>query len=80
MDLYAEVGSSFERVDGLGGNNSLRGFNLHRFMDDVRFLSNSELRYKLRTIRVLGQLVELNAVSFVDVGRVWTDLDAFTLV
>ena len=30
MDLYGEVGNSFDRVDGLGGNNSLRGFSLHR--------------------------------------------------
>ena len=74
MDLYGEVGSSFDRVDGLGGNNSLRGFTLHRFMDDVRFLSNSELRYALHSTRLLGQLVEINGVAFADVGRVWTDL------
>ena len=79
MDLYGEVGSSFDRVDGLGGNNSLRGFTLHRFMDDVRFLSNSELRYMLHSMRLLGQLVEINGVGFVDFGRVWEDLDSFSL-
>ena len=79
MDLYSEVGSSLDRVDGLGGNNSLRGFTLNRFMDDVRFLSNSELRYMIRTVRVLGQFIELNGVAFADVGRVSPDLGSFSL-
>ena len=79
MDLYGEVGSSFDRVDGLGGNNSLRGMTLHRFMDDVRFLSNSELRYMLHSTRLLSQFVEINGVVFVDVGRVSEDLGSFAL-
>lgn len=79
MDLYGEVGNSFDCVDGLWGNNSLRGYTLHRFMDDVRFLSNSELRHLLHTNRVLGQLIEINGVGFVDVGRVWEDLGSFSM-
>ena len=29
MDLYGEVGNSFDCVDGVWGNNSLRGYTLH---------------------------------------------------
>ena len=71
---YGEMGGS-RRVKGLGGSDSLRGFDTQRFTDDVRFLSNVELRYQLYDIWFYGQYVEWQGVVFFDAGRVWPDLD-----
>lgn len=71
---YGEIGGS-RRVKGLGGSDSLRGFDTQRFTDDVRFLSNVELRYQLYDIWFYGQYIEWQGVTFFDSGRVWPDLD-----
>ena len=47
---YGEIGGS-RRVKGLGGSDSLRGFDTQRFTDDVRFLS--QCRIALPTVRHL---------------------------
>ena len=70
---YGEIGGS-RRVKGLGGSDSLRGFDTQRFTDDVRFLFNVELRYQLYDIWLFGQYVEWQGVVFFDAGRVWPDL------
>ena len=75
---YGEMGSS-KRVVGLGGNNSLRGFDSQRFIDDVRFVSNSELRYRLHNHTVFRQYLEWHAILFMDYGRVWSDLQDLEL-
>jgi len=75
---YGEVGGS-KRTKGLGGGDSLRGFDTQRFTDDVRFFSNTELRYHLRSMRLFRQYLELHGVLFVDTGRVWPNLDTLTL-
>ena len=74
MYLYAVVGSSKRRVGGLGGDNSLRGFLPHRFVDDVRFLSNVELRYRVAAHWFRGQYLQWLVSAFSDAGRVWGDL------
>ena len=71
---YGEMGGS-RRVKGLGGSDSLRGFDTQRFTDDVRFLSNVELRYQLYDIWFYGQYIEWQGMVFFDSGRVWPDLD-----
>ena len=71
---YGEIGGS-RRVKGLGGSDSLRGFDTQRFTDDVRFLSNVELRYQLYDIWFYGQYIEWQGMIFFDAGRVWPDLD-----
>ena len=71
---YGEIGGS-RRVKGLGGSDSLRGFDTQRFTDDVRFLSNIELRYQLYDIWFYGQYIEWQGTVFLDSGRVWPDLD-----
>ena len=71
---YGEIGGS-QRVKGLGGSDSLRGFDTQRFTDNVRFFSNTEVRYHLYTMRLAKQHLEWHGVGFVDSGRVWPDLD-----
>lgn len=74
---YGEVGGS-RRKKGLGGSDSLRGFDRQRFTDDVRFFSNTELRCQLFSTKAFKQYFEWHGVSFLDLGRVWPDLDRLT--
>ena len=75
---YGEIGGS-RRIKGLGGSDSLRGFDRQRFTDDVRFFTNSEFRYHISTYRLLKQYLEWHVASFFDTGRVWRDLGRFGL-
>ncbi|MEW6752654.1 MAG: BamA/TamA family outer membrane protein [Candidatus Latescibacterota bacterium] len=74
---YGELGS-MRPIKGLGGGDSLRGYDTQRFTDNVRFLTNTELRYHLRSMRLYRQYLELHGAVFVDTGRVWPDVDALT--
>lgn len=67
---YGEIGGS-RRIKGLGGGDALRGFDTQRFTDNVRFFTNTEARYLLRTTRWWGQNLEWKGILFVDTGRVW---------
>ena len=71
MPLYAygEIGGS-RRVKGLGGGDTLRGFDRQRFTDNIRVATNTELRCQLRARRVLKQYLEWHGVLFVDSGQV----------
>ena len=71
---YGEIGGS-QRIKGLGGSDSLRGYDKQRFTDNVRFFSNTEMRYQLRRMRLFKQHLEWHGVGFVDSGRVWPSLD-----
>lgn len=75
---YGEIGGQ-KRIKGLGGGDSLRGFDTQRFTDNVRFFTNTELRYHLRSLHIYRQYLELHGALYVDTGRVWSDLDALTL-
>ena len=70
---YGEIGGS-RRVKGLGGSDSLRGFDTQRFTDNVRFFSNGEVRYLMHSMWLFGQFLEWYGVGYVDAGRVWSDL------
>jgi hypothetical protein len=74
---YGELGGS-RRIKGLGGSDLLRGFDKQRFVDDVRFASNSELRYLFHSMTLYRQYLEWNAAIFVDSGRVWPDIGDVT--
>lgn len=71
---YGEIGGS-QRIKGLGGSDSLRGFDKQRFTDNIRFFSNTEMRYQLHEMRLFKQYLEWYGVGFVDSGRVWSTLD-----
>ena len=71
---YGEIGGS-DRVKGLGGSDTLRGFDRQRFTDDIRAFTNTEVRYTAFRRRVLKQWVEWQPALFFDTGRVWRDLN-----
>jgi len=54
----------------LGGQNSLRGFGVGRFVDDHSILFNFEERIQLFHFRVLGTIAEVETAPFLDVGKV----------
>ena len=66
---YGEIGGS-RRKKGLGGNDSLRGFDRQRFTDNIRLFTNTELRYQLQKTRAFRQYLEWNAAVFIDAGEV----------
>ena len=71
VPLYAfgEIGGS-RRSKGLGGSDSLRGFDRQRFTDNVRFFTNTEVRHLLRNTRAFRQYLDWYGVLFVDTGQV----------
>ena len=75
---YGEIGGS-RRVKGLGGSDSLRGFDRQRFTDNVRMFTNTELRYHVASRRVFKQYLEWHVAWFVDTGRVWPEVDQFDI-
>jgi hypothetical protein len=66
---YGEIGGS-RRIKGLGGSDTLRGFDRQRFTDNVRVLTNTEARYHLGTGAAFKQHLELHGVLFFDTGQV----------
>lgn len=66
---YGEIGGS-RRIKGVGGSDTLRGFDRQRFTDNVRVLTNTELRYHLGQRTAFKQHLELLGVLFVDMGQV----------
>jgi outer membrane protein assembly factor BamA len=59
----------FER-SALGGQTSLRGFGVGRFVDDHSVLLNVEERIQLFHLRVFGTIAEIETAPFLDVGKV----------
>ena len=57
----------------------MRGFSTHRFIDNLRFVSNTEFRFWLATTDLLGQNFRWSAILFRDSGRVWSDLPEIKL-
>ncbi len=66
---YGEFGGSL-RVKGLGGSDTLRGFDRQRFTDNIRLATNTEARYHLGSRRFLKQYFELHGIGFLDLGQV----------
>ena len=58
-------------TEGVGGMSSVRGIERNRFAGNIKAFSNSELRFHAFDMKILGQVMKLGAVGFVDVGRVW---------
>ena len=66
---YGEIGGS-RRIKGLGGSDTLRGFDRQRFTDNVRILTNTEARCHLGHRAAFRQHLELLAILFADSGQV----------
>lgn len=71
--INATVGGAeipfFER-SSLGGQNSLRGFGVGRFVDNHSLVFNFEERIQLFHLKVFGTVAEVEAAPFLDVGKV----------
>jgi len=71
--LEATVGGAeipfFER-SSLGGQNSLRGFGVGRFVDNHAIVLNFEERIQLFHLRIFGTVAEVETAPFLDVGKV----------
>lgn len=78
VDVMGDLGGLRSKIPGLGGDATLRGYDTNRFTDQVRYFSNTELRYTLGSQRLFRQYLEWTGVAFVDLGRVWPDLKALT--
>jgi outer membrane protein assembly factor BamA len=59
----------FER-SMLGGQNSLRGFGIGRFVDDHSLVFNLEERIQLFHLRLFGTVAEIETAPFLDIGKV----------
>jgi outer membrane protein assembly factor BamA len=59
----------FER-SMLGGQSSLRGFGVGRFVDDHSIVLNFEERIQLFHLRLFGTIAEVETAPFLDVGKV----------
>lgn len=71
--LDATVGGAeipfFER-SSLGGQTSLRGFGVGRFVDNHALVFNFEERIQLFHLKVFGTVAEVETAPFLDVGKV----------
>lgn len=54
----------------LGGETTLRGFGLSRFIDNTALLINLEERIRIRQVQILDYLLDLEVAPFLDAGRV----------
>jgi len=70
IDKVFSRGVPFYERPMLGGENTLRGFGLNRFIDDNLFLINLEERIRVFEKRVFDNAIELEAAPFLDFGRV----------
>ena len=62
---------SLQEVDGLGGVNSMRGFVKDRFVGLGKVLENVEFRRLFSSVEVLHTHIDVGAVLFGDLGRVY---------
>ena len=70
IDKVFSRGVPFYERPMLGGETTLRGFGLNRFIDDNLFLINLEERVRVFSKRVFDNPIEVEAAPFLDVGRV----------
>jgi hypothetical protein len=73
MDKVFSQGVPFYERPMLGGENTLRGFGLNRFIDDNLLLINLEERIRIYSKRVFDNPIEVEAAPFLDMGRVSGD-------
>ena len=62
---------SYESYQGLGGGDLLRGAPSFRFIDNLKFINQIELRSRFYNGMVFGQHLQVNVNPFWDLGRVW---------
>ncbi|TAL12798.1 MAG: hypothetical protein EPO02_00815 [Nitrospirae bacterium] len=73
IDKVFSQGVPFYERPMLGGETTLRGFGLNRFIDDNLFLINLEERVRVFSKRVFDNPIEVEVAPFLDMGRVSRD-------
>jgi hypothetical protein len=63
----------------IGGTQPLRGYGAGRFYDRNAFSATLELRQRIGSIRIAATRLNLEVAPFVDVGRVFSQLDTVPL-
>jgi hypothetical protein len=63
----------------LGGQDTLRAFGKNRFIDDALILFNIEERFRITKRRILGNPVEVELATFLDIGQVMDDFESIRL-
>ncbi len=63
--------------EGLGGFETLRGFDANRFVAPVQIQGNLELRWTFARLSAFHQTLDTMLVPFLDVGRVYDQTDRF---
>jgi outer membrane protein assembly factor BamA len=62
---------SYQNYQGLGGSDVLRGAPTFRFIDNLKFINQFEIRTRFYNGTVFGQHLQVNVNPFWDLGRVW---------
>jgi len=70
IDKVFSQGIPFYERPTLGGENTLRGFGLNRFVDDNLYLVNLEERIRVYEKRIFDNPIEFEVAPFLDFGRV----------
>jgi outer membrane protein assembly factor BamA len=76
--LSGDDDTPFQVRPSLGGASTLRGYSQNRFFGNARILANLEARTKVFKLALFGVTAEFEVAPFVDVGKVFNDVDQFT--
>lgn len=63
--------NSYDNYQGLGGQDTLRGAPTFRYIDNLKFINQLELRTRFYNGIIFGQHMELFLVPYWDFGKVW---------
>jgi hypothetical protein len=64
----------FNQTPAIGGVNAVRGVPAQRYYGKVKVFGNFETRTELWPFQIHGKHLVLAAATFIDAGRVWTEL------
>jgi hypothetical protein len=70
---------SYNDYNGLGGSDFLRGAPSYRYIDNLKFVNQFELRTRIFNGKIFSQRVMIHFNPFWDMGRVWDNKKKFTL-
>lgn len=71
---FGYIWSADGKIDGLGGQQTLRGYRQSRFLGNAMGWGNVETRWRLGTVKLTEDIFTFSLVPFFDLGRVWDKL------
>ena len=63
----------FYNAASIGGNDGLRGYRNQRFTGDRSFYQNTDLRFRIKSVRTSLLPLQMGVYGGFDYGRVWLD-------